>query len=74
MKTKYTFWELISEYCIEIPKIQRDYVQGRKDKDIEKIADKFLKDLHCSIINEGKSIGSPPSKVLHHNNQRNQLL
>ena len=52
MKTKYTFWELISEYCIEIPKIQRDYAQGRKDKDIEKIANKFLKDLHSTIINE----------------------
>ena len=51
MKTKYTFWELISKYRIEIPKIQRDYAQGREDKDIEKIADKFLKDLRNSIIN-----------------------
>lgn len=36
MKTKYTFWDLITEYRIEIPKIQRDYAQGRKDKEIEK--------------------------------------
>ena len=28
MKTKYTFWELLSDYKIEIPKIQRDYAQA----------------------------------------------
>ena len=51
MKTKYTFWELLSDYKIEIPKIQRDYAQGRKDTEIEKIVDKFLDDLKNSIRN-----------------------
>ncbi|HUU87956.1 MAG TPA: DUF262 domain-containing protein [Candidatus Glassbacteria bacterium] len=51
IKSKYTFWELITKYCIEIPKIQRDYVQGRKDKEIEKIAGKFLDDIVNCISN-----------------------
>lgn len=51
MKTKYTFWELLTKYKIEIPKIQRDYAQGRKDDIIRKIVDKFLDDLKNSIRN-----------------------
>jgi hypothetical protein len=51
MKTKYTFWELLSDFKIEIPKIQRDYAQGRKDVAIVKIVDKFLNDLKNSIRN-----------------------
>jgi len=51
METKYTFWELIKKYKIEIPKIQRDYAQGRKEPDIEKIVSKFLDDIINSIIN-----------------------
>jgi len=52
MKTKYSFWELINNYKIEIPKIQRDYAQGRKDVVIVKIVDKFLDDLKNSITNK----------------------
>jgi len=51
MKTKYTFWELLSDYKIEIPKIQRDYAQGRTDNEIVKIVDKFLDDIKNSIQN-----------------------
>ncbi|WP_176974331.1 DUF262 domain-containing protein [Tenacibaculum sp. MAR_2010_89] len=50
MKTKYTFWELLSNYRIEIPKIQRDYAQGRKEPDIINIVDTFLEDIKKSII------------------------
>ena len=49
--TKYTFWELLSDFEIEIPKIQRDYVQGRTDIAIVKIVDKFLDDIKNSIQN-----------------------
>ncbi|MBU0473113.1 MAG: DUF262 domain-containing protein [Bacteroidetes bacterium] len=49
MKTKYTFWELLRNYGVEIPKIQRDYAQGRKDIAIVKIVDKFLEDIKESI-------------------------
>jgi hypothetical protein len=52
MKT--TFWNLLKRYHIEIPKIQRDYAQGRKTKEIEKIADKFVKDLVCAIVDFGE--------------------
>lgn len=51
MKTKYTFWELLSNYSVEIPKIQRDYAHGRKDSTIVKIVDKFLDDIKKSIKN-----------------------
>lgn len=51
MKTKYTFWELLNNYKIEIPKIQRDYAQGRANSSIIKIVDKFLSDIKISIIN-----------------------
>jgi uncharacterized protein with ParB-like and HNH nuclease domain len=50
MKTKYTFWELLSNYKIEIPKIQRDYAQGRKEPEIINIVDIFLEDIKNSII------------------------
>ena len=45
MKTKYTFWELLNNYKIEIPKIQRDYAQGRTDVKVVKLVDKFLNDI-----------------------------
>jgi len=51
MKTKYTFWELLSNYKIEIPKIQRDYAQGRKEPEIINIVNVFLEDIKKSIIN-----------------------
>lgn len=50
IKTKYTFWELLSNYRIEIPKIQRDYAQGRKEPEIITIVDNFLEDIKNSII------------------------
>ena len=34
---KITFWELLDEYSIEIPVIQRDYAQGR-----ENVEDMFM--------------------------------
>ena len=33
LKNTYTFWELIENYRIVIPIIQRDYVQGRADEE-----------------------------------------
>jgi len=45
----YSFYELINTYSIEIPIIQRDYAQGRKDK--KKIRISFLKALQNSVAN-----------------------
>lgn len=42
-----SFWELLKKHKIEIPIIQRDYAQGRKDK--EEIRDSFLNALFQSI-------------------------
>ena len=51
MKTKYSFWDLLCNYNIEIPKIQRDYAQGRTDIEIVKLVNSFLDDLRNSIRN-----------------------
>ena len=50
-----TFWNLINEYKIVVPKIQRDYVQGRENKTIEKNREEFVKELVGSLA-ENKPI------------------
>lgn len=45
----YSFSELIKNYEIAIPMIQRDYAQGRQDKKVEKIRDDLLKDIKEAI-------------------------
>ena len=49
IETKCTFWELLYKYNIEIPKIQRDYAQGRKDLPIIKLVKTFLDDIKKAI-------------------------
>ena len=44
----YTFWSLIENYSIEIPIIQRDYVQGRKKE--ERIRTTFLKAINDYLL------------------------
>ena len=46
---QYTFWNLIKKYKIVVPKIQRDYVQGRKNKTVEKNREEFVKELIDSL-------------------------
>lgn len=48
----FSFWQLIEKYQIEIPIIQRDYAQGRKDPKSTEIRNKFLDDLLECIITE----------------------
>jgi hypothetical protein len=47
---KYTFWKLINEFSIEIPIIQRDYVQGRENE--KKVRENFLNAIYNSLKNE----------------------
>jgi hypothetical protein len=47
------FWQLLNKQKIEIPIIQRDYAQGRKDK--KEIRDNFLNALYNSL-NDSKAI------------------
>ena len=44
-----TFWQLLNQYKIEIPIIQRDYAQGRKGK--ESLRKNFLSDLKTALDN-----------------------
>ena len=46
---KFTLWEMLDRYNIEIPKIQRDYAQGRKGK--AELRRAFLGDLHDALVN-----------------------
>lgn len=48
-----SLYKLLKEYKVEIPVIQRDYVQGRKEPQIEKIRIKFIEDLLKSVKSEG---------------------
>ena len=43
-----TFWKFLSEHDIEIPIIQRDYAQGRKDKIA--LREKFIGDLKKALV------------------------
>ena len=43
-----TLKSLLNKLPIRIPKIQRDYVQGQKDAEVDKIRGKLARDLLCS--------------------------
>ena len=49
MGQQYTFWNLINDYKIVVPKIQRDYVQGRENKTVEKNREEFVEELIGSL-------------------------
>lgn len=48
----HTFWELLKNYEIIIPKIQRDYAQGREDKKVEIIRNSILDDFEKILLND----------------------
>ena len=53
--TEESFWSMLSktgnEFAIYIPRIQRDYAQGRTDDATKQIRDKFVDDIFESIVN-----------------------
>ena len=53
--TEESFWSMLtktgSEFDIYIPRIQRDYAQGRPDDATKQIRDKFVEDIFESLIN-----------------------
>lgn len=67
-----SFWELIDSYKIEIPIIQRDYAQGRKDK--KELRGNFLRalsdslrignDIKLDFIYGDKSVGKENEEVI----------
>ena len=50
--TKKTFWKLINEHKILIPKIQRDYAQGRSDDKSTQIRQNFLDKIFECLKND----------------------
>ncbi|MGB7528945.1 GmrSD restriction endonuclease domain-containing protein [Sphingobacterium cellulitidis] len=51
-KNKYSFIDLIELFKIQIPILQRDYVQGRSNETVEEIRVNFVEDLVEHISNE----------------------
>ena len=53
--TEESFWSMLSragsEFAIYIPRIQRDYAQGRPDDATKQIREKFIDDIFDSIVN-----------------------
>ena len=71
----YTFFQLITEYIVEIPIIQRDYAQGRELPNVTYIRDRFVKALVGHIIS-GKTLplGFVYGKIEGKDKLRNMLL
>tara|TARA_R110001583_G_scaffold179730_1_gene336632 strand:- start:3820 stop:6093 length:2274 start_codon:yes stop_codon:yes gene_type:complete len=51
MSIKQTFWGLLDHYQVEIPIIQRDYAQGRKDAKALQIREGFVRSLFDMVTN-----------------------
>jgi hypothetical protein len=51
-----TFWNICKESKIEIPEIQRDYAQGRKNNRVDAIRKLFVSDLLNAIKTDGNIV------------------
>ena len=49
-----SFWNLVNEFKITIPLIQRDYAQGRETGKVPKIRGKFIDALYNALQNDGE--------------------
>lgn len=49
-KTIETLFELLKEYKVEVPIVQRDYAQGRQDDHTKMVRDNLLKDMKSAIL------------------------
>ncbi|MCK3686175.1 DUF262 domain-containing protein [Maribellus sp. YY47] len=52
MSSNYTFWDLINQHRIEVPIIQRDYAQGRKNPQSAEIRKNFIYQIKEVLDNE----------------------
>ncbi len=52
MKTVYTFKELLYDYMVEIPIIQRDYAQGRTSENETSIRNELLDSIYLALTNK----------------------
>jgi len=51
-----TLFELLNEYKVEVPVIQRDYAQGRQDEHTKMVRDTLLLDIRSAILKETKPL------------------
>lgn len=49
----FSFWDLIVNYHIQIPIIQRDYAQGREDEKSTQIREEFINTIHNCLLGDG---------------------
>ncbi|WP_417266119.1 GmrSD restriction endonuclease domain-containing protein [Brumimicrobium sp.] len=54
MKEIKTLWDILDNYGIEVPPIQRDYAQGRETVHVKKVRNKFLSALLYSLREKEK--------------------
>lgn len=54
--TKNTFWGLISDCTIEIPQLQRDYAQGRKEDTIKQIREALVTEFFEVLVQDDKEL------------------
>lgn len=52
VKSEYSFWQLIKEYSIEIPIIQRDYAQGRLTRNETIIRNELLESVYSALAGD----------------------
>lgn len=55
-KTNLSFWQLISQYEIRIPQLQRDYAQGRDDESITQIRETLIAELYEAIKSDNQLV------------------
>lgn len=53
---KKTFWNILENHKIEIPEIQRDYAQGRKNKKVNPIRKGFITDILDVLVDDKKQL------------------
>lgn len=63
-----TFWKLINEYKIVVPKIQRDYIQGRNNDVVKRNREEFINELIDSLVkNKSMSLNFVYGTMLNNN-------
>lgn len=54
-QTPRTFWELLNTHPVKIPKIQRDYVQGRTIRQVVSAQEMLFDDIESALYSEKNS-------------------
>lgn len=75
MEQTKTFYEIISDYIIEVPIIQREYAQGRTTDKVKSIRKRFVTDLVKAITNDEEiHLGFVYGKIIGKENLTRKIL